>query len=283
MGARRVWIACWLIGGLLAASSAPAHAQTPAAEGDAIPVPVDELAGVVLPDIPADTLTLSESFSFGLPTLSLATTNTSQTLTSTGPTLLTSGTLLSGLGSLSGLASSASGVYPGLLPSALALSGCSSGFGRDPCLAFASDLSGLYSRMHERTAFGYDVVAYTRFAPSVVSGSQSLSGGRTTSTTLNLNPTVSAEIRWYPAAPAVDFFLFANQSLGDSLWWYHADGDSDRSNTVSAWTRAGVGWGRVLPVGAPTRLRKLLAHLDARGALNGPVPDDVADEILRYW
>ncbi len=246
------------------------------------PPPAPQLPPLALPTVAPGDLAFTESFSVGLPSFSLQSRNTNyqgavQYVTP------------SGYLAVGGLGSALDGVqvtYPTTLASLLERgSNCSPGSSHHPCVALNATLSGSYRRTFESVRYAYDLVAGLSVAPGVNSGPvSSLDNTRKTQFTLSLAPVLGGEIRWYPGPQAAEMFLYLGQVASDAFNYQHYTGVADSwNNTVQSMTRGGVGWGRVLPVGVSTRLRKLVRHLLQRGALSGPVTPEIGDEILRHW
>lgn len=285
-----------LASGPATAQPAPAVApDRPYREEDRPAWDVGDLPLPALPTLSPGTLAFSESLSLGVPYLGLGVGSgggADSVLLSPGSQAVSTSEL--GLSSLAGYGYSTLGIV-GYTLGASGTTALGTGYPSSIAwtdnattqVAFRALLNLAWSRTLERTEAAYDVTVGLGLGLSANRFSYTLDSAGTqarSSFGLDLDPSLAVEWRRYPVRNR-EFFVFAGENFRDVLNYRRSitDDRNDFVNSVFSETRVGAGWGRILEVGASTRLRKLIRHLEARGALAAPVPPEVGDEILAHW
>ena len=144
---------------------------------------------------------------------------------------------------------------------------------------FDLSLVGEYERQMEHTRFGYT------FGSKLGAGYHSISVGDTTDTLIDMGVGIAADGRLYliDNVPLFEFITLA-PSISYHYTKQQAMMTATRDTTVIDFDIAGgIGWGRVLPVGARMKLRRIEGVLETAGLKARPINGDTAARVMLAW
>src|SRR5262249_34983342 len=144
---------------------------------------------------------------------------------------------------------------------------------------FDLNLAGEYDRQMEHTRFGYT------FGSKLVAGYHSISNAGATDSLIQTGAAISADGRLYlidnvalfefiTVAPSITFDYTKQQAMMTT---------TNDSTVVDLSFAGGIGWGRVMPVGARLKLHRIEAVLEAAGLRARPMNGDAAARVMLAW
>src|SRR5262249_21172905 len=144
---------------------------------------------------------------------------------------------------------------------------------------FDLNLTGEYDRQMEHNRFGYT------FSSKLGAGYHSISNAGATDSLIDLGVAISADGRLYliDNVPLFEFITVAPSLTFDYVKHQAMMTETDDSTVADFSFAGGVGWGRLLPVGARMKLRRIESVLEAAGLRARPMSGDAAARVMLAW
>jgi hypothetical protein len=144
---------------------------------------------------------------------------------------------------------------------------------------FDLSLAGEYNRQMEHNRFGYT------FGSTLGAGYHSISIADTTDSLIDMGVGIAADGRLYliDNVPLFEFITLA-PSIAYHYTKQQAMMTATRDTTVIDFSVAGgIGWGRVMPVGARMKLHRIEGVLETAGLKARPINGDASARVMLAW